>query len=157
MSFMRQAEAWRGSNSSSSNKTTTTTTKTTTPRLGDVLPSLEGWTISDDVVTSSGSGQQQQPTSEKASGSDRVLVTSGSAVVGYRVAMSLLKAGYPNVRVGIDTGRGETSVFEVCAPQCQEVLLANGAEVVDFDWTNSEGTIKRGNCFCSSSFGKLLI
>ena len=77
-------------------------------------------------------------------GSDRVLVTSGSAVVGYRVAMSLVKAGYPNVRVGIDTGRrGETSVFEVCAPQCKEILLANGAEVVDFDWTNSEGTIIR--------------
>jgi uncharacterized protein YbjT (DUF2867 family) len=69
----------------------------------------------------------------------KVFVTSGTGVVGYRVAMSLLKAGYKDVRVGVwmgerDAGEGAKSEFFV--DNIVTVLQHHGAEVVDFDWTD---------------------
>ena len=68
-----------------------------------------------------------------------ILVTSGSGVIGYRVAMSLLEAGYApeKVRVGIYNS-SQDRADEGCALQCAQALREKGAEVVDFDWTNCE-------------------
>jgi uncharacterized protein YbjT (DUF2867 family) len=63
-------------------------------------------------------------------------VTSGTGVIGYRVAISLLEAGYKDVRVGIwgyDSGAFADNSF---SKQCADELMERGAEVVDFDWSN---------------------
>ena len=65
-------------------------------------------------------------------------MTSGTGVLGYRVAISLLEAGHTNVRVGIwgfDSGRLAENSF---GKQCADELLARGAEVIDFDWSHPE-------------------
>mmetsp|Transcript_17214 Transcript_17214/g.32148 ORF Transcript_17214/g.32148 Transcript_17214/m.32148 type:complete len:356 (+) Transcript_17214:164-1231(+) len=72
----------------------------------------------------------------------KIFVTSGTGVIGYRVAVSLLEAGHRNVRVGIwkgdrpglDTGAHGDSFGHKCA----ELLIARGAEVVNFDWKNPD-------------------
>lgn len=86
--------------------------------MADVIPGLGHFVFDDKVGT--------------------VFITSGSGVVGYRVALSLLKAGHKDVRVGMwkgDRGNAERSFGD----QCAEVLQAAGATVVDFDWTNEAG------------------
>lgn len=107
MSFMQQ------SNNNHINATGSSNT------LGDILPTLQSLSVADQATAMAG----------------RVLVTSGSGVIAYRVAMSLLEAGHPMVRVGIYSGK-EDRGDEGCGPQCAEALRAKGAEVVDFDWTN---------------------
>jgi hypothetical protein len=100
-------------------------------RLGDILPSLDSVSL------------HYKPKEELG----RVLITSGNGVVGYRVAMSLLEAGYSKVRVGIYSGKEEAWKNEKCATKCAEALQAKGAEVVEFDWTREERTLE------SSSYG----
>ena len=58
--------------------------KTTGKALADVIPGLGKFTYDADIGT--------------------VFITSGTGVIGYRVAMSLLEAGVKNVRVGIWRG-----------------------------------------------------
>jgi len=69
----------------------------------------------------------------------KIFVTSGTGVIGYRVAMSLLKAGHKDVRVGVwmgerdaGDGKGDHEFVDNIVKKLQE----NGAEVVDFDWTD---------------------
>ncbi|KAL7581581.1 hypothetical protein ACA910_022139 [Epithemia clementina (nom. ined.)] len=64
----------------------------------------------------------------------KIFVTSGTGVIGYRVAVSLLEAGQ-DVRVGIWKGdrQGMDSSF---GQGVADVLAAKGAEVIDFDWAN---------------------
>jgi uncharacterized protein YbjT (DUF2867 family) len=70
-------------------------------------------------------------------------VTSGTGVIGYRVAMSLLEAGHTDVRVGIWRGdrQEETSgaTDRSFADNIARILQDKGAEVVDFDWTDEDG------------------
>jgi uncharacterized protein YbjT (DUF2867 family) len=64
-----------------------------------------------------------------------VFITSGTGVVGYRVATSLLEAGHKDVRVGIWKGDREHD-DQSFGQQCADALKAKGAEVIDFDWTS---------------------
>ena len=54
----------------------------------------------------------------------KILVTGGRGVLGYRVALRLLQAGSPSVRVG----------FRHSNDKCAQGLSKQGAEVVDFCW-----------------------
>ena len=92
--------------------------KKTGKALADVIPGLGKFTYDSSVGT--------------------VFITSGSGVVGYRVAVSLLEAGHKDVRVGIWKGdrQGMDKSF---GQQCADALAAKGAEVVDFDWNNDMG------------------
>jgi|UniRef100_A0A8J9SAC1 NAD(P)H dehydrogenase (quinone) len=91
--------------------------KKTGKALADVIPGLGKFTFDSDLGT--------------------VFITSGTGVIGYRVALSLLEAGHKSVRVGIWYGDrqigGDDKSF---AQKCAETLEAKGAEVVDFDWGN---------------------
>lgn len=76
----------------------------------------------------------------------KIFVTSGTGVVGYRVALRLLEAGHQDVRVGIWKGlsssghdENEENVQEDFANKISEVLAAKGAEIVEFDWADPEG------------------
>jgi len=80
-------------------------------------------------------------------------VTSGTGVLGYRVAISLLEAGHKDVAVGMwgyDSGRLSENSF---GKQCADELVARGATIVDFDWShpNKYETILKGvkTVFCS--------
>jgi NAD(P)H dehydrogenase (quinone) len=69
----------------------------------------------------------------------KIFVTSGTGVVGYRVAMSLMEAGHKDIRVGVwrgerDAGAGKGNHEFV--DNIIKMLEAKGAEVVDFDWTD---------------------
>lgn len=73
----------------------------------------------------------------------KIFVTSGTGVVGYRVACRLLEAGHQDVRVGIwkglattDHDENEENVQEAFANQIAAVLEAKGAEIVEFDWSD---------------------
>jgi len=59
----------------------------------------------------------------------KIFVTGGRSVLGYRVALRLLQAGSPSVRVG----------FRHSDDECAQGLSKQGAEVVDFCW-NDEST-----------------
>jgi len=86
-------------------------------KAADVIPGLGRYTFDPDLGT--------------------VFVTSGSGVIGHRVAMSLLEAGHKDVRVGIwkgDRDIGDKSLGQKAA----EELQAKGATVVDFDWANTD-------------------
>jgi len=93
--------------------------------LADVIPGLGKFTFDKDIGT--------------------VFITSGTGVVGYRVALSLLEAGIKNVRVGIwrgdrQTGPGVTAPGESSfSDQVASLLSSKGADVIDFDWSNPEG------------------
>lgn len=89
--------------------------KKTGKALADVIPGLGHFTF--------------DPTAGK------IFVTSGTGVIGYRVAVSLLEAGYKNVRVGIWKGdrQGMDASF---GQQVADVLEAKGAEVFEFDWSD---------------------
>jgi len=83
--------------------------------LGDIIPGLGKFTFDPELGT--------------------VFVTSGSGVIGHRVALSLLEAGHEDVRVGIwkgDRTVGDKSLGQKAADE----LAAKGATVVDFDWSN---------------------
>jgi len=69
----------------------------------------------------------------------KIFVTSGTGVVGYRVALSLLKAGHQDVRVGVWMGErdaGEGANNEEFVDNIVAILEEKGAEVVEFDWTD---------------------
>lgn len=84
-------------------------------------------------------------------------MTSGTGVIGYRVALSLLEAGHKSVRVGVWFGDhqlgAEDGKEETFAQKCAKTLEAKGAEIVDFDWSNNEShksTLKGVNTvFCT--------
>ena len=85
--------------------------------LGDIIPGLGKFTFDPNLGT--------------------VFVTSGSGVIGQRVALSLLEAGIEDVRVGIwrgDRDVGDKSLGQKAADE----LTARGATVVDFDWSNPD-------------------
>jgi uncharacterized protein YbjT (DUF2867 family) len=56
--------------------------------------------------------------------SGRIFITDGAGVVGHRVALRLLQAGYPTVRLGSKH------------PDSLETLNKMGAEIADFDWSD---------------------
>lgn len=89
--------------------------------LGDIIPGLGHFTFDASVGT--------------------IFITSGTGVLGYRVAMSLLEAGHTNVRVGVWKGEREftgsaENTEKHYAVQIAEALEKAGAEIVDFDWTD---------------------
>jgi NAD(P)H dehydrogenase (quinone) len=67
-----------------------------------------------------------------------IFVTSGTGVVGYRVALSLLEAGHKSVRVGIWKGDRLIGGDDSLGQSVADILEAKGAKVVDFDWSNEE-------------------
>lgn len=58
--------------------------------------------------------------------SGKIFVTGGSGVIGHRVALRLLRAGYPDVRIG------------ALRPDALEDLNKMGAEIADFAWDKEE-------------------
>lgn len=65
----------------------------------------------------------------------KIFITSGTGVIGYRVALKLLDAGYQDVRVGIWEGDRQMDDADVSiASQIKTKLVEKGAEVVNFDW-----------------------
>jgi uncharacterized protein YbjT (DUF2867 family) len=85
--------------------------------LADVIPGLGRLTFDADAGT--------------------IFITSGTGVIGYRVAMSLLEAGYRKVRVGIWKGERETGPGaddDDFTGKIMFMLREKGAEVIDFDW-----------------------
>lgn len=69
---------------------------------------------------------------------DTAFVTSGTNVVGYRVAMGLLDAGYEHVRVGVWKGPREPGVSQDVGQLVSLELERKGATVIKFDWTDEE-------------------
>mmetsp|Transcript_21376 Transcript_21376/g.27637 ORF Transcript_21376/g.27637 Transcript_21376/m.27637 type:complete len:352 (-) Transcript_21376:244-1299(-) len=65
----------------------------------------------------------------------KIFVTSGTGVVGFRVALSLLEAGHKDVRVGVWKGdrQGMDKSF---GDNVAEKLEQMGAEVIEFNWAN---------------------
>lgn len=63
--------------------------KSTGKALADVIPGLGKFTFDGEM--------------------GRVFITSGTGVIGYRVALGLLEAGHKNVRVGIWRGDRQVS------------------------------------------------
>jgi uncharacterized protein YbjT (DUF2867 family) len=87
--------------------------------LADVIPGLARFTFDPEIGT--------------------VFITSGTGVIGYRVAMSLLEAGHKSVRVGIwkgDREQGPGADDETFAGNITYLLRSKGATVVDFDWSD---------------------
>jgi uncharacterized protein YbjT (DUF2867 family) len=88
--------------------------------LADVIPGLGKFTFDPDLGT--------------------VFVTSGTGVIGYRVALSLLEAGHKSVRVGIWRGDRQIGGEEQgLADRVTDLLESKGATVVDFDWSDVTG------------------
>jgi uncharacterized protein YbjT (DUF2867 family) len=58
--------------------------------------------------------------------SGRIFVTGGTGVIGHRVALRLLRAGYPEVRLGSHN------------PEILEDMNKLGAEIADFSWDKEE-------------------
>ncbi|KAG7336573.1 NmrA family protein [Nitzschia inconspicua] len=98
--------------------------KNTGKALGDIIPGLGLLTFDDNL--------------------GKIFVTSGTGVVGYRVAMSLLEQGQKDVRVGVYKGEREVGNGSAAAGNNDfvdnicKVLEAKGAEIVAFDWTKDE-------------------
>eukprot|EP00525_Craspedostauros_australis_P004584 CAMPEP_0198120494 /NCGR_PEP_ID=MMETSP1442-20131203/29223_1 /TAXON_ID= /ORGANISM="Craspedostauros australis, Strain CCMP3328" /LENGTH=346 /DNA_ID=CAMNT_0043779149 /DNA_START=52 /DNA_END=1092 /DNA_ORIENTATION=+ len=86
--------------------------------LADVIPGLGKFTFDPSVGT--------------------VLVTNGSGLIGYRVAVRLLEAGHKDVRVGIWKG-GRQGLESGYVEKIIEKLTALGASFVDFDWSDDRG------------------
>jgi uncharacterized protein YbjT (DUF2867 family) len=84
--------------------------------MADIVPGLGRFTFDPDLGT--------------------IFVTSGTGVIGYRVAMSLLEAGHKSVKVGIWKGEREIGPGGEFANEIAKVLKAAGAEIVDFDFTD---------------------
>jgi hypothetical protein len=65
-----------------------------------------------------------------------IFITSGTGVVGYLVAMSLLALGHKSVRVGIWKGErniGAEAGDDSFVVTIAETLTSKGAEVIEFD------------------------
>jgi NAD(P)H dehydrogenase (quinone) len=90
--------------------------KRSSKAMADVIPGLGRLTFDPDLGT--------------------IFVTSGTGVIGYRVAMSLLEAGHKSVKVGIWKGEREIGPGSDFANAIAKVLEAKGAEIVDFDFTD---------------------
>jgi uncharacterized protein YbjT (DUF2867 family) len=87
--------------------------------LGDIVPGLGHFTFDSTV--------------------GKIFVTSGTGLIGYRVAISLLEAGYKDVRVGIWKGDRQGGEDDPdFASRCTYELQNRGAEVIDFDWANDD-------------------
>ena len=67
-----------------------------------------------------------------------IFVTSGTGVIGHRVALSLLELGHKSVRVGVWKGDREIGGDKSLGQMVAEKLEAKGAQVVDFDWYNED-------------------
>lgn len=80
-----------------------------------------------------------QPLGLKDDGPGTIFITSGTGVVGYRVAMGLLDAGCEHVRVGVWKGKRQDGVDNSIGQTVSEKLEAKGATVITFDWTNVDG------------------
>lgn len=65
-----------------------------------------------------------------------IFITSGTGLVGYRVALGLLEAGHKSVRVGIWYGDRQIGGEKSLAENVTEILKAKGAECVAFDWND---------------------
>lgn len=92
--------------------------------LADVVPGLGRLTFDDDLGC--------------------VFITSGTGVIGYRVAMSLLEAGHKNVKVGIwmgerELGPGAGDSSNSFAQNIARILESKGATVINFDWSDESG------------------
>mmetsp|Transcript_279 Transcript_279/g.681 ORF Transcript_279/g.681 Transcript_279/m.681 type:complete len:360 (-) Transcript_279:462-1541(-) len=97
--------------------------KKTGKAMADVIPGLGKLTFDDDL--------------------GKIFVTSGTGVVGYRVAMSLLEQGQKEVRVGVYKGEREASSSAGAGDSdfvdnIWNILKDKGAEVIEFDWTKPE-------------------
>ena len=88
--------------------------KKTGKAMADVIPGLGKFTFDPTIGT--------------------IFITSGTGVIGYRVAKSLLAAGHKNVRVGIWKGDRAIGADQSLGEKVAAELTAQGAEVVDFDW-----------------------
>jgi len=64
-----------------------------------------------------------------------VFVTSGTGLIGYRVAMMLIEAGHKDVRVGIWKGERQ-GLAEGYVEKILAKLTESGAQLVDFDWAD---------------------
>jgi uncharacterized protein YbjT (DUF2867 family) len=92
--------------------------KKTGKALADVIPGLGNFTFDEDLGT--------------------VFITSGTGVIGHRVALSLLQAGHKSVRVGIWKSDREIGGDKSMGQKVAEELAARGANVVDFDWSDED-------------------
>lgn len=63
--------------------------------------------------------------------SGKIFITDGTGVIGHRVALKLLNAGYPSVRLG-------TSM----PPESLSSMNEMGAEIADFNWVNPDTYMK---------------
>eukprot|EP00550_Attheya_septentrionalis_P003660 CAMPEP_0198279800 /NCGR_PEP_ID=MMETSP1449-20131203/21_1 /TAXON_ID=420275 /ORGANISM="Attheya septentrionalis, Strain CCMP2084" /LENGTH=343 /DNA_ID=CAMNT_0043975017 /DNA_START=84 /DNA_END=1115 /DNA_ORIENTATION=+ len=61
-----------------------------------------------------------------------IFITSGTGVLGYRVAKGLRDAGHPDVRCGFWKGGGMRE------KNATEVLKTKGCDVVEFDWEDRD-------------------
>jgi uncharacterized protein YbjT (DUF2867 family) len=108
--------------------------KSTGKALADVIPGLGQFTFDADAGT--------------------IFITSGTGVIGYRVAMSLLEAGYKKVRVGIWKGEREigpgTEDSEFTG-RISFLVKEKGGEVIEFDWKDEE-TYKAALKGCKTVF-----
>lgn len=91
--------------------------KKTAKGLSDVIPGLGKFTFDNTV--------------------GKIFITSGTGVIGYRVAVSLLEAGYKDVRVGIWQG-DQQGMKPGFGPKIADLLKEKGAEIVEFDWSKEE-------------------
>ena len=108
--------------------------KTPGKMLADVIPGLGKFTYDNDSGT--------------------IFITSGTGVIGYRVAMSLLEAGHKSIRVGVWKGErafGPDDGDNSFVTNVVEALENKGAEVVDFDWKDAS-TYKAALQGCKSVF-----
>jgi uncharacterized protein YbjT (DUF2867 family) len=66
----------------------------------------------------------------------KIFITSGTGVIGYRVAMSLLEAGHKDVRVGIWFGDRQGQDDSDFANRIADKIKSKGGEVIDFNWAD---------------------
>jgi nucleoside-diphosphate-sugar epimerase len=108
--------------------------KQTGKAMADVIPGLGRFTFDDDAGT--------------------IFITSGTGVLGYRVAMSLLEAGHKKVRVGIWKGEreiGPGAEDDTFANGIAYLIQSKGGEVINFDWKD-ESTYKDALKGCQTVF-----
>jgi nucleoside-diphosphate-sugar epimerase len=96
--------------------------KNTGKALADVIPGLGKFTFDDSP--------------------GKIFITSGTGVIGYRVAVSLLEAGHTNVRVGVWKGDRQGVDDERFAERFAGTLEAKGAEIIDFNWADPAGKFR---------------